>query len=135
ESAGTLAWSDLQAAGKATIATLDVQNPDKKTPTTFRGVLVRDVLDRFGASPSATEATAVALDGFRATIQIADARRYDLLFALEADGVPIPRSRGGPIYLVYPISTVPELNDRYPDRFWAFYVTNLVIGTEAPRLV
>lgn len=132
----TLTWTDLQRLGQTHVKTLNIQNPDKKTPTDFRGLLVRDVLDQFGAAPDATEATVVAIDGFRATVQIADARAYRMLLSIEADGAPIPRSSGGPIFLVHPITeNGPELLARYPDRFWSFYVTHLIVGTEEPRLV
>jgi hypothetical protein len=96
---------------------------------------VRDLLARFAAAPEASEATMVAIDGFRATVQIADAQRYRMLLAIEADGAPIPRTSGGPIFLIHPFSeSGPELREKYPDRFWAFYVTHVVVGTEAPRL-
>ena len=132
----TLTWTDLQRLGKTHVETLNIQNPEKKTPTDFRGLLVRDVLDQFGAAPDATEVTVVAIDGFRATVQIADARAFRMLLAIEADGAPIPRSSGGPIFLVFPFSeNGPELRTRYPDRFWSFYVTHFIVGTEEPRLV
>jgi hypothetical protein len=131
----TLDWAALQKMATARVDTLNIQNMSKKVPTRFRGVLARDLLDRFAASTEATEATVVALDGFRATFQIADARAQRILLAVEADELPIPRSSGGPIFLVFPISESSELRWRYPDRFWSFYVTHLIVGTEAPRIV
>jgi hypothetical protein len=134
--AATIGWSELLRVGTTHVRTVNVQNVDRKTPTDFRGVLVRDLLDRFQPLPGATEATMVAIDGFRATIQIADARAYRMLLAIEADGAPIPRTSGGPIFLIHPFTeSGPELRAKYPDRFWAFYVTHVVVGTEAPRLV
>lgn len=130
----TLDWPELQRIGQTHVQTINVQNPDKQTPTDFRGVLVRDLLDRFAADPAAAEITAVAVDAFRATVQAADARAMRMLLAIEADGAPIPPSSGGPIFLVHPHSESPEARVKYPDRFWSFYVTHLVIGTEAPRL-
>jgi hypothetical protein len=132
--AGTLDWAALQKMATARVDTLNIQNMSKKTPTRFRGVLARDLLDRYAASPEATEATVVAIDGFRSTFQLADARAHRIVLALEADELPIPRSSGGPIFLVFPISESNELRRRYPDRFWSFYVTHLIVGTEAPRL-
>ena len=58
-----------------------------------------------------------------------------MLLAIQADGAPIPSARGGPIYLVHPWSESPQIRDVYVDRFWAFYVTHVVVGTEAPHLV
>jgi hypothetical protein len=134
--AATIGWTELQQLGTTHVRTVNIQNPDKQTPTEFRGVLVRDLLDRFQPMPGATEITTVAIDGFRATIQIADARAYRMLFAIEADGAPIPRTSGGPIFLIHPFSEAgPELRAKYPDRFWTFYVTHVVVGTEPPGLV
>jgi hypothetical protein len=132
--AGTLAWAELDKMATTTVETINAQNPQRTTPTKFRGVLVRDVLDRFAASPAASEATMVSVDGFRATVQIADARANRMLLAIEADGKPIANADGGPIFLVHPWSESPEMRARYVDRFWAFYVTHVVVGTEAPRL-
>ena len=133
--ADTLAWPALEHLATARVRTLNIQAPERPTPTEFRGVLVRDLLDRFAANPAAREATVVSLDGFRATVDLADARRYRMLLAIEADGAPIPRTSGGPIFLIHPLSeNGPALRARYPDRFWAFYVTHLIVGTEAPRL-
>ena len=132
--AATFTWSELQALATTHVQTINVQNPDKQTPTDFRGVLVRDLMDRFGADPAATEVTAVAVDAFRATVRADDARAMRMLLAIEADGAPIPPSSGGPIFLVHPHSESPASREKYPDRFWSFYVTHLVIGTEAPRL-
>jgi len=130
-----LHWTDLQQLGKTHVKTINIQNADKKAPTDFRGLLVRDVLERFDAAPEATEATFVAIDGFRATVQIVDARTYRMLLAIEADGEPINRTSGGPIFLVHPFSeNGADLTSKYPDRFWAFYVTHVVVGTEEPRL-
>src|SRR5262249_545630 len=41
---------------------------------------------------------------------------------------------GGPIFLVHPHSESPETVTLYPDRYWSFYVTDIIVGTEAPRL-
>ncbi len=133
--AAVLDWKTLQQLATTHVRTINIQNPSKKEPTDFRGVLVRDLLDRFDAAPEATEATLVAIDGFRATVQITDVRTYRMLLAIDADGAPINRTAGGPIFLIHPFTeSGPELRWKYPDRFWAFYVTHIVIGTEEPRL-
>lgn len=129
--------SGRELAGLATahVVTTDAQNPTAKTPTDFTGVLVRDLLDRFAAAPDADEVTFVSADAFRATVRTADARAYRMLLATAANGAPIPSDKGGPIYLVHPYTESPAVIPKYPDRFWAFYVTHVVVGTEEPRLV
>jgi hypothetical protein len=132
--AATLRWRDLEELATTAIDIHDVQQPGRTTPTHFRGVLLRDLLARYDASPDANDITVVSVDGFRATVAAADARAYRMLLAIEADGKPITRAHGGPIYLVHPYDEAPELRDRYPDRFWSFYVTHVVVGTEPARL-
>ena len=52
----TLRWPELQSLATATVETVNILGVDKKTPTKFRGVLVRDLLDRFEADPQVHEA-------------------------------------------------------------------------------
>lgn len=136
EPAATLDWAALDGLAQAHVKTRNPQNPgDRGRVVDFRGVLVRDLLDRFGAAPGADEITFVALDGFRSTVPTADLRRYRVLLAIAADGAPIDRSSGGPIFLVFPWVESPETEAAFPDRFWSFYVTHVVVGTPPPRVV
>lgn len=130
----TLSWSELETLGKTHVVTASAQDSAASKETDFEGILVRDLLDRHGAAPDATEATVVSIDGFRATVQTAHAREYRMLLAIKANGAAIPRSSGGPIFLIHPFTESPKTRELYPDRFWAFYVTHLVVGTEAPKL-
>lgn len=131
----TIAWPELVVMATSHVSTIDPQQPTRTTPTDFRGVLVRDLLDKVGASADASEVTFVCRDAFRATVDLADARANRMIVAIEADGAGIPLKRGGPIYLAHPWSESPkEFRDKYSDRFWAFYVTNMIVGTEEPAL-
>lgn len=126
----TITWDDLQGLATTHVQTIDPQATGRATPIDYRGVLVRDLLDRAGAQ-DATEITFVSRDAFRATIALADARATRILLAIEADGARIAPDHGGPIYLVFPWSESPQAyRTRYGDRFWAFYVTAMVVGTE-----
>jgi hypothetical protein len=131
----TFDWAALEALATTHVPTKNPQNPtDRARVIDFRGILVRDLLDRFQAASDATEVTFVALDGFRSTVDVAGLRKYRVLLAIEADHAPIERASGGPIYLVFPHSEAPETEALYPDRYWSFYVTHMIVGTEAPRL-
>ena len=73
----TLDWRALEAAATAHVATVNPQNPtDRARVIDFRGVLVRDLLDRFAAAPDVREVTFVALDGFRSTVEQASLRLF-----------------------------------------------------------
>jgi len=130
-----LRWNELLDIATTHVVTQNAQNPSATSPTDFEGLLLSDVVKRFGGDLGVEEITAVSEDGFRATVKLADAMKYRMLLAVKADGAPIPKSAGGPIFLVHPWTEAPETKTTYVDRFWAFYVSHLVIGTEAPTLV
>lgn len=107
---------------------------DHSTRVHYRGVPVRRLLELAGADPSATTATFVCFDSFRATLPIDDLRAYPSMIAVEANGAPIPRTEGGPLFLVHPVSDHPDLGQRVRDGHWAFYVTDVIVGSPELRL-
>lgn len=128
-----LSWQQLQALATTHVRTQDANYiPNPKTIFDFRGVPISKLLDQFGTAVD--EVTFVAFDSYQVTIKSADLRAYPIILALERDGQPIPRSQGGPLYLVFPISQYPELKQKYDDSFWVFYVTHMAIGTEPVQL-
>lgn len=135
EPGAKLEWRELDS-----MATTHVRTPNphdmvhRDAIVDYRGVAVADLLERFGAAPAATEVTFVSIDGYRSTIDVADARRWPIALAVAANDAPIDRWHGGPMYAVFPHAEVPESQQRYTGRFWAFYVTDLIVGTEAAKL-
>ena len=62
-------------AAQSHVRTVNPQNPTERDRVIdFRGVLVRDLLDRYRAAAGVTEVTFVAIDGFRSTIDLAGLR-------------------------------------------------------------
>jgi hypothetical protein len=130
-----LSLSKLEALATTTIQTKEPHNTN--TPNAifnFRGVPVSTLLNEVGVAPTVSEVTFVARDGFRTTVSLADLRQYPIIIALERNGTKISRSEGGPLYLVFPQTQFPQLQQKYPDRFWAFYLTDMVVGTEPIQL-
>lgn len=130
-----LPWATLSKLSVTSIRTRSPQNPaNPEARVHFRGVRVGDVLERVGVEPGVEEITFAAYDAFRSTIKLRDAEKYPIVLAIEADGEPIPRSSGGPIFLTFPHDSFPETKKKYPDRYWSFYVTHMVVGTPEARL-
>jgi hypothetical protein len=78
--------------------------------STFNGVPVARLLEALGAR--GTELRARALNDYAVTIPIADVRDHAVLLALEQDGRPLSVRQRGPVWLIYPFSEFPELDDR-----------------------
>src|SRR5262245_33769914 len=81
-----LPWRQIDAMATRHVTTVSPHNTaDRDRPIDFRGVLVRDLLDRTGVGEGVTELTFVSIDAFRAAVSVVDARRFRMLLAIEAD--------------------------------------------------
>ena len=133
----SLNLSKLEALATTSVWTKEPHNTSNSNPDTifhFRGVAISKLLEQVGVAPDVTDVTFVAHDAYRVTVSLADLQKYPIIMALERNNQKISRSEGGPLYLVFPYSQYPQLQQLYPDRFWAFYLTDMVIGTEPIKL-
>ena len=66
----------------------------------WRGVLLRDVLDRAGVQPKAKALQFISFDGtYTESLTLDQARRSDVLVAYELEGKQLSREHGGPVRL------------------------------------
>lgn len=94
----------LQALPQHTFTT---QTPWEAKPTTFKGPLLRDVLAAAQASGSTVEAT--ALNDYTISLPMSDTTQFDMVLAHTMNGSPIPVRTKGPLFVVYPFDSKPEL--------------------------
>jgi hypothetical protein len=102
-----LSLEDLGAMPQVTIVT---ENEFSDGMVSYRGPLVRDVLDRVGLG-GLESVRFVAANDYFVEIPTSDFRNYDAILAMEADGKPLSRREKGPLWLMYPISEHAELQD------------------------
>src|SRR5258706_3970439 len=76
-------------------------------PHKFTGVVLRDVLAAVGARGKLVKA--IALNDYRVDIPIEEAQRHDLMLACLLDDKPVPVREKGPLMLMYPFDSQPEL--------------------------
>jgi hypothetical protein len=98
---------DLAMLEKLPQHTMTTQTPWEKTPTTFRGPLLRDVLA--AAKASGTNLKAVALNDYKTSIPFSDTQAFDMVLASRMNGKAIPVRTKGPLFIVYPYDTRSEL--------------------------
>jgi len=77
-------------------------------PRRFTGPLVRDILGAAGAARTSV-LRAVALNDYRVEIPAEDAHGIDMIVARLLDGRPMPVREKGPLFVMYPFDTRPEL--------------------------
>ena len=112
----------LEALGDSELA---LETPWTDGRQVFNGVLGSKLLDAVGASGDMIVARAI--NDYQVSIPISDLRNYPVLFALKQNGSYM-RVRGkGPIWIIYPRETYPELDtDQITDR-WVWQLSKIVI--------
>ena len=76
----------------------------------FDGVRMQRLLQAVGASGESV--TAVALNDYTTEIPVQDIRRYGVLLAMKRNGSDMPVSDKGPLFIVYPYDSKPELKSQ-----------------------
>lgn len=132
--AETLPFTTLASLPQTEVTTIEPDEAGREQIVHFSGVRISELVHRAQGSEHAADVTLLASDGFRATLQMDDVRLFPILLATHANGAPLGRDHGGPLYSVLPITQHPDLAQRYTSSSWVFYVTHLVIGTAPPSL-
>lgn len=114
----TYTLSQLEKLPQTTFTT---KTPWYPQPVTMSGPLLRDILKDSGAS--GTKVMAIALDDYKAEIPLEDATKYDVIVAHRMNGKPMSVRERGPLFVIYPFDTAPELQaERYYFRSaWQLY--------------
>lgn len=81
--------------------------PWNSTPVEYRGVAARDLLQAVGARGEHLQL--IALNDYVVEAKTSNIVAADGLFATHQDGVPMPISDKGPVFLLFPFDARPEL--------------------------
>lgn len=92
----------------------------------FEGVRMTRLMRAVGAV--GTTITAVALNDYTSEIPTSDCETYGVILATKRDGVYMPVRDKGPLFIVYPYDSAPELKAQLYYSRSAWQVTKLVIG-------
>lgn len=99
-----LTLEQIEALGFETLRTA---TPWTRGPQAFGGVPLRSLLRGLGVSG---DMVASALNHYNVTIPAEDAERHGAFLATRLDGEPLRLRNRGPIWLIYPWSLRPELD-------------------------
>lgn len=106
---GTAAQFDMPMLERLPQTSFNTRTPWYAQARQFTGPLLRDVLRAAGAHGSLLRAK--ALNDYRVDIPFEDAQRYDIVVARLLDGAPMPVRDRGPLFVVYPFDSSPELRN------------------------
>jgi hypothetical protein len=94
----------LEALGVTSFSTT---TPWYKEPVTFEGVLLAKLMDAVGASGD--RIIAIALNDYSAEVPMEDVRKFGVLLALKRDGEYMTVRDKGPLFIIYPFDSNPDL--------------------------
>jgi len=115
KNAGDRADFDMDMLAALPQHSFTTSNPWYKESKKFTGPLLRDVLALVGAQGSTLKAE--ALNNFKIEIPLADTQQFPMVLARLMDDKPMPTREKGPLFIIYPFDTHPELHSaRYYSR-------------------
>jgi hypothetical protein len=113
----------IEALGQVDYSLTD---PFEDVETSFRGVLMSDLLDVWQLTEDATSLHMVALNDYAIDVPISDVRSYPVIFALQQNGEYMPVSTRGPAMLVYPYAEY-DLDPAVYNDFWIWQIKSVEV--------
>lgn len=107
---GDAADFDMAMLDKLPQATIVTVNDWVDKKHTYKGPIGSDLFKLLGAT--GTQLKVVALNDYVTTIPLEDFDKYGLILATSDDGQPMSVRDKGPIFVIYPFSDHPELEDQ-----------------------
>ena len=102
-----------------------VQDPFEKEEHTFKGVLMKDLLELWQVPPEASVLGVLALNDFQVDVPIHLVRDYPVIFALQQDDEYMTPDYRGPAMLVFPYNDYKfELGT---DSYWVWQIKNITV--------
>lgn len=101
---------DLAMLQKLPQRSFTTRTPWDKDPVQFKGPLLRDVLAAVKAN--GTSIKALALNDYQTVIPVEDAKMHDVVLAHQINGQAIPVRTKGPLFIIYPFDSKPELQSQ-----------------------
>ena len=106
---------DMEMLQELTQRETKTKTPWTEGETVFSGPVLEAVLKAAGSNGS--KLIVKALNDYAAEVPIEDATNYPTILAISKDGKAMPVRDKGPLFMIYPFDTHPELyNEKYFNR-------------------
>lgn len=116
---------DMQALEALGVTQIRTKTQWLTTPGEWSGVSLAKILAKVGASGSNLQVR--ALNDYSVAIPMSDVAKYDPILASKLDGKPLSVRDRGPLIVVYPYDSRPELNSQiFHDRA-AWQVREIIV--------
>ncbi|MGU9869667.1 MULTISPECIES: molybdopterin-dependent oxidoreductase [Kluyvera] len=101
---------DLASLEKLGMVSFQTTTPWYNGRTTFTGIPLQKLMDYVGAKGSVVKVT--ALNDYTTIIPLSDFKKYNVILAVKVNGEYMRIRDKGPLFIVYPYDSIPELNNQ-----------------------
>lgn len=101
---------DIASLEKLGVVSFQTTSPWYNGRTTFTGIPLQKLMDYVGAKGTVVKVT--ALNDYTTIIPLSDFKKYNVILALKINGEYMPIRDKGPLFVVYPYDSIPELNNQ-----------------------
>jgi len=101
---------DIASLEKLGMVSFKTTSPWYDGRTTFTGIPLQKLMDYVGAKGSVVKVT--ALNDYTTEIPLSDFKKYNVILALKINGEYMRIRDKGPLFVVYPYDSIPELNNQ-----------------------
>ena len=101
---------DTASLEKLGMVSFQTTSPWYNGRTTFTGIPLQKLMDFVGAKGSVVKVT--ALNDYTTVIPLNDFKKYNVILALKINGKYMQIRDKGPLFIVYPYDSIPELNNQ-----------------------
>jgi hypothetical protein len=116
---------DREALEKLGLVTFETATPWHTGKVRFEGVPLKVLMKHVAASGSTLQA--LALNDYSTDIPMEDLEKYNVILALKRDGEYMPVRDKGPLFVVYPYDSDPELKSQKFYSRSAWQVKSLIV--------
>ena len=116
----TFTLAQLEALPQTTVTTTTPWTNGKHS---YQGVRLSVLLDKLGITANTVKAT--ALNAYWSKLPVDDARKYPVILATRQDGQVLTRRNKGPIFIIYPLSDFPDLDQERTHSFMVWQTIRL----------
>lgn len=107
---GGAAQFDRAMLERLGMVSFETMTPWYKQPVKFEGVPLAKLMEALGASGE--RIVAVALNDYSAEVPMEDVKKFNVILALKRDGEYMSVREKGPLFIVYPFDSDPDLKSQ-----------------------
>ena len=115
---------DLATIESVGLVEYTVDDPFQQRSVTYRGVLMRDLLDLWQVPAEATVLDTLALNDYQIDVPIEPLRDTPVILAVQADGQYMPISEFGPMMFVFPYHQY-EFERPLTESYWVWQIQSI----------